>query len=560
MPIIKGDPIIPKGSIGNDVKSDRDMIKTRGMTNSEVNSLIDELCKTRMENSNIVLMDNIINSRVANNYDPIKQEQYEILQDKIAVENDLIASIFEGNTPMTIEEVNELKAKGIYDKYIQIKNKQEDNDIMDDMEAEIRARLKNEDKVTEVISEREETNMDDGSITFQEKTLTSENTETDSNQYIIEIEDISPKVIDLSLNQSSDANEELADVMGELKQTIDNITDVKTISNIIEKNTSEQLSDENYEGMSIEEINDVEPTDLEVSDEAIMETVTEKYPVSNEDAVQLINVINRYKAREKFNVYEALPNSIKKAIDEEAGLKADRSIINFFAKSLINNLVNDTYIDKEIKDFNKELKETLSPMGNIMGNMMDEYNDEVYDKFTTKLIEKADEIQETDNNKAEQLRRIANNFEETLTLHRITSIISRCPSLINKAYKSGRDDWAKINRDYNELIENVEPKPRDLSSCLKGLITIGIPEDYAKALIILVKNTIITSIENGSVEEHVYAYYISNALYSLSFSAIKGKAMNKVKENVEKTVEEIDKYMAPLKSRKTKKKNKKKKG
>ena len=82
----------------------------------------------------------------------------------------------------------------------------------------------------------------------------------------------------------------------------------------------------------------------------------------------------------------------------------------------------------------EELKEVLAPMGNIAGTVMDEYSDEVYHKFTDKLEKKADEIQEDNPKKAEQLRVISKSFKEAVSLERIIGLLKFIPSSANKSF------------------------------------------------------------------------------------------------------------------------------
>lgn len=139
--------------------------KHPGMSRKDVNALIDSLCKERMENPDVVIMDRI-QQRYPN--DPIKQERMELLQDNIAVEEEVLKNIFESETPMSIEERNDLIANGIYDKYQNMKAKKlgktvqqmakEEHEAMNLIEEELKAGINKPmqgdiESVTEVISE-----------------------------------------------------------------------------------------------------------------------------------------------------------------------------------------------------------------------------------------------------------------------------------------------------------------------------------------------------------------------------------------------------------------------
>lgn len=582
--------------------SDMD-ITHKDMSRKDINNLIDSLCKTRMENPDVVLMDQIRDE--SKFYDPIAQEKRELEEDNIAVEEEILKGIFESDTPMSVEEQNELIAKGMYQKYQEMKARKqgksvqqmakEDNEAMNDIEAELRASMNTPmvgdiEQVTEVISETpmEEITESSFPVEFTEEkestgtgeianpvegtTLVEEGTGMDAESVIDTFESERNKPEKKHLSKESIAKivggfptavaamanpqeETLEDVMTEFNDTVDSI---KNLPEAIAANNNDVEEDK---PMSVEDFNDVPATEINLPDDVVTSALMEQYDsVTYEEAMQLVDVMNRYKAHEKFNVFEALPMSIKTVIlQEAASVGADRSTVNFFAKTFINDLVNNTYLDREIKDFNAELQEAMAPMGNIVGTMMDEYNDEVYDKFTTKLFEKADEIRNSDPEKALQLNTIGTNFEAAVTLSRIRSNLAVNNSISNKHYKYARDNWKKLVEEYNNIITDVSPKPRDLNICLKGLITAGYPEDYAKTIVSLVVSEVKDAVKNGSLEEHIYAYYLTNSLLNLNYTANNSKVIEKIKYGVDEAIDIIDKYMTPLKMRNTKKNRKRNK-
>jgi hypothetical protein len=548
--------------------SDMD-ITHKDMSRKDINNLIDSLCKTRMENPDVVLMDNIKNE--AKFYDPIAQEKRELEQDSIAVEEEILKNIFESDAPMSVEEQNELIAKGIYQKYQEMKARKqgksvqqmakEDNEAMNDIEAELRASINTPiagdiEQVTEVISETPMEEITESSFPVK---FTKEKWSNGTGEIANPVEGTTlveeGAGMDAEAIMTNPQEETLEDVITEFNNTMDNI---KNLPETIAANNNDAEEDK---PMSVEEFNDVPATEINLPADVITSALMEQYDsVTYEEALQLVDVMNRYKAHEKFNVFEALPMSIKTVIlQEAASVGADRSTVNFFAKTFINDLVNNTYLDREIKDFNAELQEAMAPMGNIVGTMMDEYNDDVYDKFTTKLFEKADEIRDSDPEKALQLNTIATNFEAAVTLSRIRSNLSVNNSISNKHYKYARDNWKKLVEEYNNIITDVSPKPRDLDICLKGLITAGYPEDYSKAIISLVVSEVKDAVKNGSLEEHVYAYYLTNSLLNLNYTANNSKVIKKIKYGVDDAIDVIDKYMTPLKMRNTKKNRKRNK-
>lgn len=357
--------------------------------------------------------------------------------------------------------------------------------------------------------------------------------------------------------------ESLEEITEQLTNTLDVISDPNELVGALESHIEETVEEES-EPMSIEEFNDVPATNIDLSDDKITKALMEQYEdVDARDAAQLITVMNRYKSGEKFNVFDALPDSLKNIINKEAmAVGADRSTINFFAKSFINDLVNNTFLEQEIQDFNKDLAEVMAPMGNIAGTMMDEYNDEVYDKFTTDLIAKSELLRYADEpnvEKADQLVRIANNFTEAVKMTRLIKFVKEKPSFINRYYKNSRDNWNKIVADFDIKASTVSPRPRDLMSCYNGLISAGCEDYVARTITALAADSVINAINDGSLEEHVYGYYLTNSLMTLGITANTSRIVADIKDAVNELDLIITKTMLPLIARNTKKQRKRNK-
>ena len=559
-----------------------------GLSDNDVDSLIGELCSARKNNLDVGIVDNISNYNNSTNL--IEQEEIDIKKDAEMINDDILKSIFESDTPLSQEEMNELKAKGIYAEYMsKFNNNQEDN-AMQSIEEEIRNNLaRDEESITEVISEEKEVSTD----SFPEETESNKESDTsDKDINTNENKKSSPKVL-ISGGRSvgkksalasamafpnfvsgavSDmggtpyGEESLEDVAKELVDTVDKVTSVEGLQEAMAVESKDENSDDDRE-MTIEEFNDVPATELSVPDDVLTSALMEKYDnVDTQDALKLIEVMNRYKSGEKFNVFEALPTSLKQAIAKEAmSVGADKATINFFAKSFINDLVNNTYLDKEIQDFNEELKEVLAPMNNIAGTIMDEYSDEVYHKFTNNLEDKANEIQDTDPDKANELREVSKAFNDAISLKRVCDIIEKTPSLINKAYKNARDNWTSFRNEYDKKVSLVSPSPRTIQYYETGLYNTKFSKDYSpeymRTIIVLVANTVLRAVEENTLTEHVYAYYASNAMYTIAFTANNSEVNTIVMNALNSIFEKIDEYMSPLlarNSKKNRKRNKKK--
>lgn len=504
-------------------------IKHENLSDIEISRLIDSMCSARSNNQDVQVMERVNNDRQF--IDPILQEKLDLESDMIAVEDSVIMDIMRngGTDGMSIEEINSLKATNAYNRYVQRKREMEDIDVTSDIEAELIENLKrsaeqedaiSKEAITEIISEEQ----------FQE----DESVKEDNNSNETEVP-----------NNDQEST-------GFDAEKVNNIPVANGCEAYAMDETRHPKKEEDT--MDVEDINDVPITEIDISDNEAIDALKKKYAdVNMEDALQLVNVMRRFKNKEKFNVFEALPNVLKKEILKQAAeVGADKSTVNFFAKTFINDLINDTYFDREFQDFNQQLNEAMAPMSNVVGSVMDEYNDEVYDKFTTGLLNKAEEIRANgDDEKATEVELIAKRFDEAVQLKLIKDAIAN--SHINRAYKTARDGWNNILYDYNQAIMNVKPAPRNLNECVKGLVANGVPEDYAKTIVYYVKNEVVNNIAKKSLPDHVYSYYLTDSIEKLGLSAKTSKTYKMTMETVNKCVELINAAMTPLKSRNSKK-------
>ena len=478
---------------------------TDGLSNSQVDDLIDTLCKVRNDNPDTVIMDEIKKGNTPP-INPIELEKINEQREYDSVEMEIIENMIDSGD-MSIEEMNMMKANGFYDRYTKYKESKGDIDMMDSIEEEIKNTMMEEDNMNETI----------------ETPITEEEIKEESFP----------------------------------ETTVEDVENSDTSTT--EENT-ETIEDDDRP-MTDEELNDVPASTLEVEDQDIISKVKKSYSnIDDQDVIDLLNVMKRYQSGEKFNVYEALPKVIRVEIDKaafESGV-ADKSIINFFAKNFINDLISDTYMGKEIEDFQKEMEELTAPMGNIPGLIIDTYTDDLKVKFEDKMLELADNIQEENAEKAETLREIAANFKSSYTLDKIKKTLEEKPSLANRAYKDGRDKYETYKRDFDNKFIDTKPRIKPFESINNALkFKLGYSDDYAKAFSILVYNSIMAE-DDGSVKSHIYAYYLMLGFININLTANNSEIMKTFCENIYGIMHMIETYMESIKSNKKKKVNKRK--
>lgn len=522
------------------------------MSDRDIDALIGKMCTSRKNNPELQIMDSI-QRRQQSTYLPTEEaEAFDIQASREAIEADIVKDLFANSDQLSFEELNDLKAKGLYDKYIN-KTTEEDKQAMADITAEIMAGLaeaEQEEQLTEVISEE----VTEEDATFQdstEETVSTAETEGSDTGTEDTVREMTQEELEARQKKNIMSTVYGLPAAIALANNGENYVPMPPLPGV---DPTKPITDEDTPDL------DLPASELKVADEDLVKNLTNKYKdVSEQEALQLISVMNRYKAGEKFNVFEALPMSLKKEILKNAAqVNAGRDVVNFFAKSFINDLVNDTYLDKEIQDFNAQLKEVMAPMNNIVGTMMDEYSDDIYDKFTTGLREKADTIEAENADKAAELRNIADRFESACNLTDIVDTIVNNPGFINRAFKTGRDRWNDMQYEYATAIDGSKPEPKPLADCLAGIRSIGIDEDTAKTILYFVKKEIVNAIEEHTLSGHIYAYYMSNCIAVLKYSARNSKSYRIAQGALAACAMAINSQMEIVNSRKKKGKKKKK--
>ena len=240
----------------------------------------------------------------------------------------------------------------------------------------------------------------------------------------------------------------------------------------------------------------------------------------------------------------------------------DRSVLNFFAKNFINDLVSDVYMSEEIDNFTTEMESITKGIDNVPGLIVDTYTDDLKDKFENTLIKAAEEVKETDPDKSEKLLTIVQNFRDSYSLKRIIDDITERPSLANRAYKMGRDRWNTVVLDSKNKFENSNPRIRSIDTVYSVLSTYPETKDFSeltrKALCVLLHNSMMEAVKDESVENHIYAYYLTAGFINIRFTSNNSEIVNELIKNVIKVLTLIDNIIEQVQSSKKGKKKKRK--
>jgi hypothetical protein len=308
-----------------------------------------------------------------------------------------------------------------------------------------------------------------------------------------------------------------------------------------------KVAEEQKAPITDEDLEDVPVSTLEVTDDQVLTNMHNIVGegISDNDAMALIDIMRRYKAGEKFSVFNALPEAIKLQIRKsasETGEAPRHAILEFFAKNLINDIISDAFMSTEINNFQEELNTYAKAAGNVTGVIVDSYTDEVKEKFETGLLETADKIQESNPEKAEELREIAKYFCYTHTLELVKKHIENGgDTYLNRCYKKSRK-IKQYTASFNAYYEGTVPKIRDIESLAIPFRQLMVDEEVAETLVVMLGDSCYEQ-PKGSLVGNVYAFYLLTGVMNIAMSADTSDTIREIRNNIAILVSEVRQFL-----------------
>ena len=174
------------------------------------------------------------------------------------------------------------------------------------------------------------------------------------------------------------------------------------------------------------ELDDIDIDEDNISIDEVKKVATDqasmlngKYEISDETALALIDVINKYKAEKEIK-YKDLPDQVKGFIDEYlkslgvAGFTVEANTMrNTITEMLINEYSTNIASNKYIDSFNSEIEKIYDKANNEISSMIKEYdNDKI--KYLEAALEKVE-----DEEKKEKIQKIIESINDAYSLNRI---------------------------------------------------------------------------------------------------------------------------------------------
>lgn len=540
---------------------------------AEVDMIIGVLDEQRRQNADNQVLDPILGKApemkgryngFAASANPLEAERITEMDEMGALTNGIVKGLLRNPDGMSIEDLDYFtkiqKANAQYNKEDMAMDEMEQNiqnqinaqgyDTMEGyMEASIMADLgKVESRIRDaedpnaaiVESDVEEVKEDESEV------FPAEAVNTEATEYTPEVDTVESLGEAVQVNNDMEPVKSFGDTMKEAERNgmtqrafKEKIAEDMGILPIKEIDTTPTITDEDLE--------DVPVSTLEVTDDQVLTNMHNIIGegISDNDAMALIDIMRRYKAGEKFSVFNALPEAIKIQIRKsasETGEAPRHAILEFFAKNLINDIISDAFMSTEINNFQEELNTYAKAAGNVTGVIVDSYTDEVKEKFETGLLETADKIQESNPEKAEELREIAKYFCYTHTLELIKKHIENGgDTYLNRCYKKSRK-IKQYTASFNAYYEGTVPKIRDIKSLAIPFRQLMVDEEVADTLVVMLGDSCYEQ-PKGSLVGNIYAFYLLTGVMNIAMSADTSDTIREIRNNIAILVSEVSQFL-----------------
>ena len=232
-----------------------------------------------------------------------------------------------------------------------------------------------------------------------------------------------------------------------------------------------------------------------------------EFEISDESVLQLLKVVNRIKARENFNIYNELPEEVKKMVDKYmqangmGGFSVQSNTVrNGICRSLMEEFISTVSMEKTMNDFNKEMETLFNNVGKEFSSIYKDYDQE-RDKYLKSLLEKVPE----DDPKRQKLINVMDAIYDAYKLERIKEFAKTMkPFKSIEIEKPEQRVFSVFERKYEDSQHNIYPL-----SMVVGVLDKYNPTNTKNGnlLFALTFARCCAKYDPENVEEHAFMYY-----------------------------------------------------
>lgn len=266
-----------------------------------------------------------------------------------------------------------------------------------------------------------------------------------------------------------------------------------------------------------------------------------EFEISDESVIQLLNVINKIKAKENFNIYSELPQEVKVMVDKylaSNGLGGhsvqSNTARNSICKSLMEEFISTVSMEKTVNDFNKEMETLFNNVGKEFSTIYKDYDKE-RDNYLKSLLERVPE----DDPKRQKLINVMDAIYDAYKLERVKEFAKTMkPFKSIEIEKPGQRVFSSFEQKYKNSDHNIYPLQMIVDVLNKYN---DIEDKKGNLLFVLTFAKSCAKYSPEVVEEHAFMYY---TIYNIILLDIyKGEDFDNYAPELLATVNEIIKIV-----------------
>lgn len=249
-----------------------------------------------------------------------------------------------------------------------------------------------------------------------------------------------------------------------------------------------------------------------------MSNTKSAYNISDDAVTGLIDVLMAYRRDKTINVYDKLPDEIKKQVQNICmSANAPATSRNAIAKAMLEQIIAETATDQTFIDFEKSLNEAMK-----IPSLIDLYEEHIDDTMNVKLPMMADAIEKEDPEKAKLLRDIAVRYDWARDFSKLQEVYDM-NTRIRRSVRKEYDKWRKFAEELNYANRDSKfrmPDATTLQIILVKHITnddsCDIAEDQVNKFLTLLYRSC-EELDNNGLLDAAYMYYLLKNITMLSY-------------------------------------------
>lgn len=263
------------------------------------------------------------------------------------------------------------------------------------------------------------------------------------------------------------------------------------------------------------------------------------YNLDEEQAQKMFEIIAKYARREKFDIYEEMPENIKSYVDEiynEAYPKNNKITKNDVARYFLNEFIKEANDNRSFVDLQNAIDKELQ-----IPSITDMYTEHIKDTMETVILETADKIEAEQPDKAKALRDISAMFTESYTFGLMKSNLINNKAAKNRIRESVID-YPKYCNQFNERNKSIVIKINDVKmmyNTLRKTFKNEFTEEDIKKFVVLFCKTC-EGLDNTNISHCAYMYYTIKDIIYLDYAyEAKTEFSKQLIENIRETIKFI---------------------